>query len=153
MKIRFVILTWKAVLEEWYCRRIVIYYIIMTYVFRFTEQQNPAFMHQRRFPLDQWINRNCSSATINLEFCWLHKPEQNTCLHSNRKYLKIQLMLIFFPMVVTSLNYCKQLEAYFWTTGKNHDSLDEYRLCPKTEVSCEVFLFFRIEVGNTSCIL
>lgn len=46
-----------------------------------------------------------------------------------------------------------QLEAYFWTTGKNHDSLDEYRLCPKTEVSCEVFLFFRIEVGNTSCIL
>lgn len=101
---RFVILTWKAVLEEWYCTRIIIYHVTVTYIFRFTKQQNPAFKSQRRFFLDQWINRNCSSAAINLEFCWLYKPEQNTCLHPNRKYLKIQLMLIIFSMFVTSLN-------------------------------------------------
>lgn len=104
---RFVIPTGKAVLEEWYCTMIIIYHITVTYIFRFTKQQNPAFKSQRRFSLDQWINRNCSSAAINLEFCWLHKPEQNTCLHPNRKYLKIQLILIIFPVFVTSLNYDK----------------------------------------------
>lgn len=46
-----------------------------------------------------------------------------------------------------------QLEAYFWTTGKNHDLLDEYRLCPKTEVSCEVFYSSeqKLEIPHAFC--
>lgn len=34
-----------------------------------------------------------------------------------------------------------QLEAYFWTIGKNHDSLDEYRLCRKRSVLESIFIF------------
>lgn len=63
-------------------------------------------------------------------------------------------MLIIFPMVRNQPELWQaQLEAYFWTIGKNYDLLDEYRLCTKTEVFWKAFSFFKTEVGHTSCIL
>lgn len=75
-------------------------------------------------------------------------------LASKQKIFENTADAYFLPYVCNQPELWQaQLEAYFWTIGKNHDSLDEHRLCTKTEVFCEMFSFFRIEVGNTSRIL
>lgn len=102
-----------------------------------------------------WTNELTETAAqLQLIFCGMHKPEQNTCSHANRKYLKIQLMLIIFPVFATSLNYCKhslrpisgllaRIVICQMSTGCVH----------KTETFWKAFSLFRPEVGHNMYIL